>query len=266
MKSLLGFVMVMAFIASVRADQAVADAQQVLKDQGYYYGAVSGTKDADTSAAIRRYQIRNGLEITGELNDETRQSLHKAAAATPTPVAPSAPPPAPARPQPNTQQQQQRPNEQEPDDSDLRDNGAPYAAPPQTAPNDPRSMPVPGVPPQVYPGRVPPQINGGGLFSGTPYEMAPPPVQQKVVIDAQRILARRGLFKGPVDGVYGPDMEFSLRAYQSKVGLASTGRLDLETLAALELLPGAPHERVYTPRRSYPPSPLPPVRGEWVRP
>ena len=42
----------------------------------------------------------------------------------------------------------------------------------------------------------------------------------------------------------GPKMEFSLRAYQSRVGLAVTGRLDLATLAALELLPGA-HTPVY---------------------
>src|SRR6516165_6228591 len=130
MKSLLGLLIVMALTALARADQAVADAQQVLKDQGYYYGTISGTKDADTSAAIRRYQIRNGLEITGELNEETQQSLHKAAAATPTPVAPA--PPAPARPQPNVQppQQPQQPNSAEPDDSDLRDNGAPYSAAP----------------------------------------------------------------------------------------------------------------------------------------
>ena len=33
-------------------------------------------------------------------------------------------------------------------------------------------------------------------------------------------------------------MEFALRAYQSRTGLRVTGRLDLETLAALQLLPG----------------------------
>src|SRR5216683_298033 len=62
-------------IGSVWADQAVQNVQQVLKDQGFYYGDISGTKDADTSAAIRRYQIRNGLQITGDLNDETLKAL-----------------------------------------------------------------------------------------------------------------------------------------------------------------------------------------------
>src|SRR5947209_11932710 len=61
--------------ATLFADPVVESVQQALKDQGFYYGEVSGTKDADTTAAIRRYQIRNGLQITGELNDETLKSL-----------------------------------------------------------------------------------------------------------------------------------------------------------------------------------------------
>jgi peptidoglycan hydrolase-like protein with peptidoglycan-binding domain len=102
------------------------------------------------------------------------------------------------------------------------------------------------------------------MFAGTPYDTAPIPVQRKVIADAQRILARRGLFKDPVDGDYGPNLEFSLRAYQSRVGLPATGRLDLETLAALQLLPGA-HTPIFTPRRPIAPGETP-VRGEWVRP
>ena len=57
------------------ADPLIENAQQALKDQGFYYGEMTGNKDADTTAAIRRYQIRNGLQITGELNDETIKSL-----------------------------------------------------------------------------------------------------------------------------------------------------------------------------------------------
>jgi peptidoglycan hydrolase-like protein with peptidoglycan-binding domain len=76
-------------------------------------------------------------------------------------------------------------------------------------------------------------------------------------------LARRGLYRGQLDGIYGPNLEFSLRAYQSRIGLPVTGQLDLETLAAMELLPGA-HTPVFAPRRRV--LPEPPVRGEWVRP
>src|SRR2546423_11855522 len=57
------------------ADPAVQSAQQKLKDGGFYYGEINGQKDADTTAAIRRYQIRNGLQITGDLNTETLRSL-----------------------------------------------------------------------------------------------------------------------------------------------------------------------------------------------
>jgi peptidoglycan hydrolase-like protein with peptidoglycan-binding domain len=237
-------------VVTLRADQAVADAQQVLKDQGFYYGQVTGEKNADTSAAIRRFQIRNGLQITGELNDETVQSLHKAPPATPAPAATvlPAPPVRTVTPAPDQ------------DASDLRDeNGSENGAPSQQFAPPPSDR----QPSTIYPGRVAP--SGGGLFPGTPYDSAPAEVQQKIVADAQNILARRGLFKHAVDGVFSQDLEFSLRAYQSRVGLRPTGRLDLETLAALELLPGA-HERVYTPRRGLPPGAQPPVRGEWIRP
>src|SRR5881227_3998991 len=60
---------------STRADQMTQNVQQALKDQGFYYGEVTGEKNADTTAAIRRYQIRNGLQISGDLNDETLKSL-----------------------------------------------------------------------------------------------------------------------------------------------------------------------------------------------
>src|ERR1700692_4736352 len=69
---------VLIFIGStmlMRADQLVESVQQALKDQGFYYGEVSGEMNANLTAAIRRYQIRNGLQVTGELNDETLHSL-----------------------------------------------------------------------------------------------------------------------------------------------------------------------------------------------
>src|SRR3712207_4352959 len=64
-----------AAVSLARADSTTAAVQQKLKDQGFYYGEITGNKDADTTAAIRRYQIRNGLKITGELNAETQKSL-----------------------------------------------------------------------------------------------------------------------------------------------------------------------------------------------
>src|SRR5205823_8568651 len=75
MKITTAVVIFMGSIMLVRADQLVESVQQALKDEGFYYGDVSGEMNANLTAAIRRYQIRNGLQVTGELNDETLQSL-----------------------------------------------------------------------------------------------------------------------------------------------------------------------------------------------
>lgn len=62
-------------IAVVSAKDNVSDVQTKLKQGGFYFGEVNGTLNADLSAAITRYQIRNGLQITGNLNEETSKSL-----------------------------------------------------------------------------------------------------------------------------------------------------------------------------------------------
>src|SRR5262249_33435235 len=68
-------VIFMGSMMQVQADQLVESVQQALKDEGFYYGEVSGEMNVNLTAAIRRFQIRNGLRVTGELNDETLQSL-----------------------------------------------------------------------------------------------------------------------------------------------------------------------------------------------
>jgi peptidoglycan hydrolase-like protein with peptidoglycan-binding domain len=214
-----------------------------LKDQGFYYGEVTGTKDADTAAAIRRYQIRNGLQITGDLNDETIKSLGVSASgggavvkATPAP-APNGPPLLKEEPEPEQTQAPTNPL-----------TGQPFPDPRQNRQPDIQGV-VPSGPAED--------------FAGTPYQNSPTEVQHDVIVSAQNILAERGLYRGAINGMMGPDFEFSLRAYQARVHLPVTGRLDLDTLAALELLPGA-RRPVYVPRRR-PPFPEPPVRGEWIR-
>ena len=251
MKGSLTVVIFLVSFATIRADEMIAKAQQALKDQGFYYGEVTGEKNTATNDAIRRYQIRNGLQITGELNDETLRSLQSSASATPSPSDRSV---ARTVPSPNA------------DTSDLRDESARADAGTRPVPVQPFNQPPSEGQPEVpNAGAVVPSPNG--LFAATPYESAPPEVQRKVIADAQKRLARRGLFKNEIDGSYGPALEFSLRAYQSRVGLPTTGRLDLETLAALQLLPG-PQMPVWAPNRRWrgPPSEGPPVRGEWVRP
>ena len=82
-------------VVLVRADQMIESVQQALKDQGFYYGEITGEKNANLTAAIRRFQIRNGLQINGELNSETLRSLGIGSSASAQPVAKAAPSPTP---------------------------------------------------------------------------------------------------------------------------------------------------------------------------
>ncbi len=224
-------------IAHAETDPGIRSVQQSLKDQGFYYGEVTGNKDADTTAAIRRYQIRNGLQITGELNNETRKSLGvkgSSPAATPAPAsrAPSVPP------------RTARPNPPPPSDSRLLEK------PPSTDDELYREQPSARDAGPTYDDARPRYDSlTSGVFDGTPYEAAPPEMQRRVVVRAQSLLARQGLYRGLLDGIYGPGMQFALRAYQSRFGIAASGRLDTETLGALGLFPGQQAPGVTAPRR-----------------
>jgi hypothetical protein len=49
--------------------------QTRLKAGGFYSGEVNGRYDSKTAAALTRYQIRNGLRITGKLDEQTGYAL-----------------------------------------------------------------------------------------------------------------------------------------------------------------------------------------------
>src|SRR5882762_5188151 len=246
-------VLVAALAPGARADQAVQNVQQALKDQGFYYGEVTGEKDADTTAAIRRYQIRNGLQISGDLNDETLKSLGVDSSGARA-IVKASPTPAPAAPE--TSDLRAQPRESSAPTNPLT--GQPFPEPQQDRSADGRIRGGEQAPVRDY-DAVP--AHPSENFAGTPYEAAPPQIRRDVIISAQNLLARRGLYRGAIDGFPSPDLEFSLRAYQARVRLPVTGRLDLETLAALELLPGA-NAPIYRPRRRL--LREAPVRGEWI--
>ena len=211
------------------ADSTVQQAQEELKAQGYYFGQIDGDKNADTIAAIRRFQIRSGLQVTGELNEETLRALHADSSSSTAATTPA--------PQPQNLEGSENSTERV----------AP-APPPRDLQAD-REQPA----------------SAATIFRNTPYETAPPELQQRVIFGAQTLLRRRGFYRGESDGVFGPNLEFSLRAFQSRLGIPPNGRLDMDTLAALGLLPGqrgrTPME---IPHRRIVPSEEPPVRGEWI--
>lgn len=62
-------------VCSLHADENVSKVQRRLKAGGFYFGEVNGRYDSDTAAAVTRYQIRNGLQITGKLDPQTRYAL-----------------------------------------------------------------------------------------------------------------------------------------------------------------------------------------------
>lgn len=225
------------------ADPAIESAQQKLKDGGFYYGEINGKKDADTIAAIRRYQIRNGLQITGDLNTETQRALGLTSKPAATPATRPAQTPGPTPP------------------GFLEETPAPNATP---APRDESEVEEAPEPPRQ------PRVESAGVLAETPYAGAPPQVQQDIVSRAQITLMRQGYYRDEIDGLYGPAMNFALRNYQARFGLRPSGRLDVETLAALSLLPeqqrttgyrryrprffppririGPGYERIYIPR------------------
>lgn len=245
MKKILLFSALLSIVAVpfARADDSVRSAQVILQQDGYYTGPTDGTFNADTKAAVRRYQIRNQLEPSGELTPETIAALNKEggnaqpAAPAPSVAAPVPQPPAPAPELP---------------------------LPPPPVPNSPPGA-VQGipVPPPGQPALVDPAY--ATIFARTPYERAPADIQFSTLRKAQKILAERGIFQGVVDGQPGPATEEALLRYQSLKHLPRTGRLDIDTLAELHLMPISklPRPRVapapYEP--PIPPTPRGAVRG-----
>ncbi len=223
----------------VRADEQTRAVQQSLKDLGFYYGQVDGQGGAETGAAIRRYQIRNGLEVTGQIDQQTLDALNSHNAPE---FQESVPPPSP-QPPPPAKREPPIPRNPNPtpggDDRDFlnketqSDNALRQPASPDYA----------------------------SIFRRTPYENAPREVQVSTLSRAQARLYREGFYDGAIDGLPGPATGRAILKYQSNADLRATGRLDMDTLADMNLLPGRGPGRIY-------PVPPPPTRrvyrGIWV--
>ena len=197
-RSLLFFVVTLCSVSLVRADQGIRSLQQTLKDQGFFYGAVTGDKNAETTAAIRRYQIRNGLQVTGEINEETLRSVNPSSNAVASVSQPASKPaaiqPSSARPDARARlTQSSLPSFNQPDRS------------PETNPP----------------------------YWATFYQSAPFRMNRRIIAGAQYQLMTSGYFSGRVDGKYGSRTALAVRAFQMSAGLPPTGRLDIETVKAL---------------------------------
>jgi peptidoglycan hydrolase-like protein with peptidoglycan-binding domain len=206
---------------SLWADDLTRAAQEQLKDQGLYYGEVDGQGGDETAAAIRRFQIRRGLKVTGQLNDDTLRSLGLS-------------PHSAARPAPGYQENGGYSGDG-PDDRD--DRRSPRR-------NDSRAFPQREGPEQYNEMQsspfVPPPVVTSlpRLYAGTIYERSPAQIQENVLYAVQGELMRGGFFRGVIDGRPGSATSEAIVRLQLEAGLTVNGRLDNETLDALQAFPG----------------------------
>ncbi|RYD71828.1 MAG: peptidoglycan-binding protein, partial [Verrucomicrobiaceae bacterium] len=62
-------------LLSHAAEGPIASVQRSLKEQQFYYGEVTGQLDEETRAALRRFQIHQGIPVSAELDTATLQAL-----------------------------------------------------------------------------------------------------------------------------------------------------------------------------------------------
>ncbi len=256
-------------IVSGFADEPTKALQNELKAQGFYSGEIDGVSGPALAAALKRYQIRNGLEVTGTATAETIKALNAGPGPVPTPEAepsPAAPipsgdgppePAAPVKPRVDLRKKQavvesdQRALKEVQEESTIR-----------RLPRDPSVVPPPV---DLYHGPSA-QINPRyrDVYAGSPFENAPPPLQEQTLRAAQRSLRTQGFYGGLPDGIPGPATQDAIIAYQRNTGLPRTGRLDLETLNSLRLLPGANSANPVLKPFTAPPRNSHAIRGIWV--
>jgi peptidoglycan hydrolase-like protein with peptidoglycan-binding domain len=189
MKPLLCLVATLCAAGFVQADQTIRSLQETLKDKGLYYGSVTGEKSAETTAAIRRYQIRNGLKVTGEINDETLRSLGSSSNSVAGPSQSSA---KPARSQP----------------ASIR----PDASPRVTQNSPPPLSEQPGVAPTSS--GQPDVAATNPLSAASFYQSAPIHMNRRIIAETQYQLMSRGYYRGRIDGRYGRQTAFGIRAFK----------------------------------------------------
>src|ERR1044072_7828107 len=71
----LGVGIAVALTGSISADDNVREVQTKLRDGGFYSGEIDGAYSAQLAEALTRYQSRNGLPVTGQLDVETSNVL-----------------------------------------------------------------------------------------------------------------------------------------------------------------------------------------------
>ena len=248
MKRLLLLIAPALCLTSAFATDQIRDVQGALKSQGFYYGEVTGTESAETGAAIRRFQIRSGITVTGKLNADTLAALglgeKKTAGVAPQPApapAAAAPVQKQVNPPPPVQAVAPKPGEglpmkrvgDVPPQNESKDTEQKVAR--RAALKDPSVI----EPPAPLPAPVSTPFST--MLRDTPYATATREVQMDVVLRAQAFMAARKFYRGPLNGIAGPATSEAIFIFQHEAELPRTGRLDPDTLAEMKLLPQTAH-------------------------
>jgi peptidoglycan hydrolase-like protein with peptidoglycan-binding domain len=249
MKWLLACVLLILAPVANAADATTRNVQQQLSELGFYYGEIDGEPGPETDAAIRRFQIRNGLSVTGTLTDETMEKLRSR-------TKPNSPGAAPTKPRPA---EPQTPPVNDSDREFLDNEPAPEAEDDQS-PGWGEEMGPPGNE-QWRGGAPPPDLSGfDALFAGTPLVRARRELQRELLMRVQIELRNFRYYVGEIDGIPGRMTSRAIFEFQQDEGLNPTGRLDAPTLRALGVRPVGFNRA----RRRYVEPPRAVFRGYWV--
>src|SRR5688572_13473773 len=71
---------------ALQADEQTRAVQEALHEEGFFLGEVNGEPSKDLTAAIKRFQLRNGMTGTGQLTEEVLQALGLTEPAAPAPA------------------------------------------------------------------------------------------------------------------------------------------------------------------------------------
>lgn len=207
-----------------REPPPLIELQTKLAALGDFHGKPDGIPSTETTRAIRRFQIRSGLPVTGEADEETWRRIRLEVEQG---VRDGSLPPEAAAP-----------------------SSSPMAPPPGVAAGGPGGAPVqpffggpePDATAARGPGGAAPEGPGAALRYSR-FAASPEPVQAAVLADAAAALAARRLLVlgGAEDAPWlSPAFAAALREFQAAEGLAPSGVLDDPTLERLGLIAPEP--------------------------
>jgi peptidoglycan hydrolase-like protein with peptidoglycan-binding domain len=208
----------------VEPSASVRDAQQQLRQLGYYSGDVDGLMGPATEQAILRFQRAQGLDASGQLNTATADALRDSAR-----IARNAA----AKPIELTDATSVRTVQNRLRQLGFYDGPADGVWGPGTQQALERFQRARGLDRVGEPTAATMSAMGIDPSALTRTASAAEPLDPTVVRSIQQRLRRLGFYRGPIDGEWGAGSQAAVERFQRNRGLDPTGDLNPTTLAAL---------------------------------